>query len=85
MKFYVDNHYNNILFTGFGSKYDFITEFVETQLNEYPSVTINGFMNGISLKYILNKLCTFLTHCSSKYHDEDTEDQAKAIKRTKIQ
>jgi Origin recognition complex, subunit 2 len=84
----VDNHYNNLLITGVGSKTDFLNDFAEECLSEYPIITINGYMNGITLKYILNKLCNFLTPLVKNTDSEDAIDEetnTKIQKRTKVQ
>ena len=87
MKFYYENNYNNLLVTGWGSKIDFLNKFAEQHLSDVPVITINGYMNGITLKYILNKLSIFLggSMLSKKkkgdeildMFDEENEDEKK--------
>lgn len=84
----MDNNFNNVLITGVGSKAGFLDLLVEKHLNDFPVITINGFMNGITMKYILNKICTFLSNCVSKEETKALnleDDQLKIVKRNKIQ
>lgn len=90
MQFYVDNHYSNLLVTGVGSKSDFLNNFADECLSDYPIITINGYMTGITLKYILNKLSNFLTQLTStsdkdSIDEEHTEHSKVQQKRTKTQ
>jgi Origin recognition complex subunit 2 len=86
--YYVDNKHNNILITGVGSKSDFLDLLIEKHLTDFPVITVNGFMSGITMKYILNKICTFLSNIVAQEGAKDLnllDHQVRIAKRSKIQ
>ena len=60
MSYYFDIGYNSLLIAGYGSKYDFLHNFGAQYLSQYPIITVNGFINGLTVKYVVNKLTDFL-------------------------
>jgi len=82
MSFYCNTGYN-LLIAGYGSKHDFLHKFASENLPNYPVIAVNGFINGLTTKYILNKFCDFLKQSvssgSSKMIEEKEKSSSKQI------
>jgi len=76
MAFYCHTGYN-LLITGYGSKYDFLHKFSSENFPNYPVIAVNGFINGLTTKYIINKLCDFLKQSTSSNSSKMIEEGAK--------
>ena len=84
MGFYCDTEYNSILVAGYGSKYDFLQKFATQHLSNYPIIAVNGFINGLTVKYILNKICDFLKKNTSSGVDRMNEEDPKEMRTGKL-
>ena len=83
--FYFNTGCNNLLVAGYGSKHEFLHKFASEHLSNYPIIVVNGFINGVTVKYILNKICDFLkqaTNIKKSDMEEETKEKAGALKHS---
>ena len=83
----MENIANNILVHGYGSKIELLNQ-VSESLKQYPTLTIHGFVNSLTIKQLLNQICLLISKSSKigkiDETDEEDEKESKTPKYKKI-